>query len=182
MLGHRRTWLAADHAVLAAVTPDHAGRTAGAVVSTVARGGAGWAATSVALAAAGGRYRRAGAEGMVAWLVGQTVAVSAKRATSRRRPPRQGGGPKTRTSSMPSSHTAAAVAYAVAAGSRAPALAAPLGAAAVAVGWSRLSTRKHFPTDVAVGAVVGIAAGTLTAVAARRLEDRSGDESLRATD
>jgi membrane-associated phospholipid phosphatase len=49
---------------------------------------------------------------------------------------------------MPSAHTAAGVAYAVAAGAAAPAIAVPVGALACAVSWSRLSTGRHFPIDV----------------------------------
>ena len=33
--------------------------------------------------------------------------------------------------------------------------------AAGLVAWSRLATTRHFPTDVAVGAAVGLAAGAL---------------------
>ena len=136
--------------------------------SAIARGGSGWAATSAALGVAGGTYRRAGVEGLAAWAVAEATAAALKSATSRPRPWRPRGRGRTRSSSFPSSHTAAGVAYAVAAGSRAPVLAAPLGLAALAIGWSRLENRKHFPSDVAAGAVLGAAVGGGTAAVARR--------------
>jgi membrane-associated phospholipid phosphatase len=60
---------------------------------------------------------------------------------------------------MPSSHTAGAVAYAVAATSRTPVVGLVVVPLAVTVGWSRAATGRHFPTDVAVGAAIGVVAG-----------------------
>jgi undecaprenyl-diphosphatase len=68
---------------------------------------------------------------------------------------------------MPSAHTAAAVAYTVAASSAAPVIAVPVGALACAVSWSRLSTGRHFPTDVAAAAALGLMIGG-TVAATRR--------------
>ena len=135
--------------------------------STAARGGVGWAATSVALGAAGGTYRRAGIEGLAAWAAAESTAAALKAATSRPRPRRPRGRARARSSSLPSSHTAAGIAYAVAAGSRAPVLAAPLGLAALAVAWSRMEKRLHYPSDVLAGTALGIAAGGATAAVAR---------------
>jgi len=59
---------------------------------------------------------------------------------------------------MPSSHTATAFAFATAAAVQHPA-AASLLVPVAAVAWSRLRTRRHFPTDVVAGAVLGVIAG-----------------------
>lgn len=137
--------------------------------SAAARGGSGWAATSIALGAVGGKYRRAGIEGLAAWATAEATAAAIKRTTSRSRPRRQRSRTRPRSSSLPSSHTAAGMAYAVAAGVRAPALAAPLGLAAVAVAWSRMEKRLHYPSDVFAGTVLGVAVGGSTAAIARHL-------------
>lgn len=86
----------------------------------------------------------------------------------RRRPPTSAvakvvpGLPKTKTSSFPSGHTASAFAFAVGAGSELPALAPLLGGLALAVGYSRVHTGAHHPSDVAGGAVLGAAVGLVT--------------------
>jgi undecaprenyl-diphosphatase len=56
----------------------------------------------------------------------------------------------------------------VAAGAAAPAVGAPLGILALAVGWSRLATRRHFPTDVAAAVVLGVVVGATVAEASDR--------------
>ena len=160
---------AADVAVLESIPRGRGAVDSAAVVSNVVRGGAGWAAASAALSLGGGRYRLAAAEGLVAWSAAEASAAGVKRVVSRRRPLRPRGGARTRSSSMPSSHTASAVAYAVAAGARVPALAAPLGLVAGAIGWSRLVSRRHYPTDVVAGGVLGLVVGGATATAARQL-------------
>lgn len=66
-------------------------------------------------------------------------------------------------------------AYAFAAGRAAPELALPLAAASLAVGWSRVATRRHFPTDVLVAVVIGAVAGEVVTVAARRLRRDARD-------
>jgi undecaprenyl-diphosphatase len=144
-------------------------------LSGAARAGGCWWASSAVLFSAGGRYRRAGVDGLAAWGVAELSAQTIKQFTHRRRPrlgPQRGPSPS--SSSMPSAHTAAAVAYAVAASSAAPAIAVPVGALACAVGWSRLSTGRHFPTDVAAAVGLGLVIGT-TVAAARRATRRRGD-------
>jgi undecaprenyl-diphosphatase len=148
---------------------DGGGRAATAV-STVARGGAGWAACS-GLLALDHRTRRAGRDGLVAWAAAQGLAAGLKALTRRRRPRLLGRmGPATHSSSMPSAHTASGVAYAVAAGAAVPAVGAPLGALALVVGWSRLATRRHFPTDVAAAVLLGVVVGAAVAKASDRFE------------
>ena len=77
---------------------------------------------------------------------------------------------------MPSSHTAGAVAYAVAATLRTPAVGVVVVPAAVAVGWSRAATGRHFPTDVAVGAALGAVVGTAVHIIGRRHEHAPSDD------
>jgi undecaprenyl-diphosphatase len=60
---------------------------------------------------------------------------------------------------MPSSHTAGAFAFATAAGIRLPVTAAPFALMAITIAWSRITTKRHFPTDVLVGTLTGCATG-----------------------
>jgi undecaprenyl-diphosphatase len=68
---------------------------------------------------------------------------------------------------MPSSQTAGAVAYATAAVWRSPVTGLVTMPLAMTVGWSRAATGRHFPTDIAAGAALGFAAGTLVHFALR---------------
>ena len=68
---------------------------------------------------------------------------------------------------MPSSHTATAAAYATASTIQHP-LALPLVAPVVVIAWARLKTRRHFPTDVLVGAGIGLVLGMGTGILLRR--------------
>ncbi len=65
------------------------------------------------------------------------------------------------TSSFPSGHAAAA-AFATGVGLEMPALAAPVGALAVAVGVARVVNGVHYPSDIAGGWAVGVGVGMLT--------------------
>jgi undecaprenyl-diphosphatase len=64
--------------------------------------------------------------------------------------------------SFPSGHSASAAAFAVGAASEMPKLAVPLGAAAVAVGYSRVHTGQHYPGDVVAGLALGAGLATAT--------------------
>ena len=66
------------------------------------------------------------------------------------------------TSSFPSGHAAAAAAFATGVGLEMPALAAPVGALAVAVGVARVVNGVHYPFDIAGGWVFGVGVGMLT--------------------
>lgn len=144
----------------------------------------------------GGRPRRAALLGVAAVTLASTAAnLVGKRLVRRPRPDRNATGasaerriPMPASASFPSGHTASAVAFATAVGSALPAGAAPLGALACAVGYSRVHTGVHYPGDVAAGVLIGIAsAAATTAVASRwtansvgrRFEGRKAGRALR---
>jgi membrane-associated phospholipid phosphatase len=66
-----------------------------------------------------------------------------------------------RSSSFPSGHTASAFAFAYGAGGAERPVLLPLLALASAVGYSRVHTGVHHPTDVIAGALIGLGAGRL---------------------
>jgi undecaprenyl-diphosphatase len=134
-----------------------------------------WVATAALLAATGPRGRRSAAEGLVAIGASSLVVNGPLKQLARRRRPAgpmalglspSGRAPK--TSSFPSGHAATAAAFTTAAALASPRLAAPLGAAALAVGWSRIVSVRHFPSDVAAGLAVGAVCGVATHLLARR--------------
>ena len=66
------------------------------------------------------------------------------------------------TRSFPSGHTAAAFAFATGVGRELAWAGPPLYALAALVGYSRVHTGVHYPLDVIVGALAGVALGELT--------------------
>ena len=117
------------------------------------------------LALTGRRGRRAAMAGLTA--AGATAALVnalAKPLGRRARPDREGANvpvarhvPMPTSTSFPSGHTAAAVAFAEAAGRVLPPARPPLLALAAAVGYSRIHTGVHYPGDVLAGAALGVA-------------------------
>jgi len=128
-------------------------------------------ATAAALALSGGASgRRAAFRGMAAVAATATIVNLAIKPISRRaRPDRErasvplGRRVKMPVShSFPSGHTAAAFAFATGAGRSLPWSAPPLSILATLVGYSRVHTGVHYPLDVIVGALSGVAIATVS--------------------
>ena len=78
-----------------------------------------------------------------------------------------------KSSSFPSGHTASAFAFAAAVTPEFPHLALPLYSVASAVGYSRVHTGVHYPSDVMGGAVLGAAVGTVVRAATLSFDTRA---------
>ncbi len=147
-----------------------------------------WLAIAAALAVTGGQAgRRSAVRGTVA--IGVTSALvnlEVKTLWSRRRPDRASAGvPDQRdvrmpaSTSFPSGHTASAFAFASAVGLDQPWLGLALRILAAAVGYSRVHTGVHYPSDVVAGALIGANTGQAVAVLADRLPPARERESRR---
>ena len=137
-----------------------------------------WFLVASVLALLGGPPgRRAAVTGLAAVGAASLVVYPPmKRVGERRRPDRVGLGVPPRrwvrmpsSTSFPSGHSASAAAFAIAVGDVLPALRLPLRAAASVVGFSRVYTGVHYPSDVVVGATAGALLGRWVSRAARRL-------------
>ena len=131
--------------------------------------GLGWVAGGIALAILGGpKGRRAGAATALASLAATYVVQERVKPIFRRVRPfvnREARvvGVRPADHSFPSGHTASSFAAATALALYYP-RAAPLAyAVATAVGMSRVHLGVHFPSDAAVGGVIGVGIGTLSA-------------------
>jgi membrane-associated phospholipid phosphatase len=125
-----------------------------------------WLAVAGGLAVFGGRQgRRAAGRGLVAIAIAAAAANGPAKLLVRRRRPSSHRRPTLirtpRSTSFPSGHTAAAVAFAAGASAELPVLAPVLVPLAGAVAYSRVHTGVHYPSDVAAGAAIGIGAGLL---------------------
>lgn len=140
--------------------------------------GLGWVAGGIALAMLGGaRGRRAGAATAVASLAATYVVQTRVKPIFRRVRPfvnREARvvGTRPPDHSFPSGHTASSFAAATALAFFYP-RAAPLAyGVATAVGVSRVHLGVHFPSDAAVGGVIGIGIGTFSAWVFRKRGSR----------
>ncbi|MFD8972092.1 MULTISPECIES: phosphatase PAP2 family protein [unclassified Streptomyces] len=166
---------AVDGAVYAAVaaTPTPTLDTALRRLSTAANHSKISFGVAAALALVPGRPRRAALAGAGAIAVASASAnILGKRLVRRPRPDREAARvvvsrqvPMPESASFPSGHTASAVAFAAAVGVVMPGVAVPLGALAVAVGYSRVHTGVHYPGDVVAGAVLGVASAAVSLTA-----------------
>jgi undecaprenyl-diphosphatase len=135
-------------------------------------------ATAVGLFAFGGARGRRAALGGVVSVAATSASVNlvGKLLTRRSRPERDLHGvvvrrhvPMPTSTSFPSGHSAAAMAFATGVGHSWPAAAVPLFGLASAVAYSRVHTGVHYPGDV----LVGCASGVLTARLATKALDRA---------
>ncbi|WP_374936724.1 phosphatase PAP2 family protein [Streptomyces sp. Ru71] len=126
----------------------------------------------------GWRGRRAAAAGVAAVVVAQLVSNGVcKQAADRRRPPKDWiphdeVEDRPDSSSFPSGHTAAAVAFTAAVAPAWPLAGALCAVPTAAVAIERVQSGAHYPSDVAAGAVIGLAAAGLTRRAPRLLRHR----------
>ena len=114
------------------------------------------------------RGRRAALRGLAGMVTASTASnVVAKGLVRRPRPavevrPARRPGRTPVTTSFPSGHAAAAAAFATGVGLEMPALAAPVGALAAAVGIARVVNGVHYPSDIVGGWAVGVGVAMLT--------------------
>ncbi|MDH6605568.1 membrane-associated phospholipid phosphatase [Streptomyces sp. SAI-208] len=128
-----------------------------------------WCGAAVAMAWKGGwRGRRAAAAGLVALTVAQLVSNGlCKQLADRPRPPEEWiphdeVADRPDSSSFPSGHTAAAVAFTAAVAPTWPTAGVLCALPATMVAVERVQSGAHYPSDVAGGAAVGLAAAWLT--------------------
>ncbi|MEU5092303.1 phosphatase PAP2 family protein [Streptomyces sp. NPDC021356] len=135
-----------------------------------------WCGAAAAMAwLGGGRGRRAAACGLAALAVAQLVSNGVcKQVADRPRPPKEWFphdevDDRPDSSSFPSGHTAAAVAFTAAVAPPWPAAGAACAVPAAMVALERVQSGAHYPSDVAAGAAVGLASAWLTHHAPRLL-------------
>ena len=129
-----------------------------------------WIAFAAAMSIVGGRKgRRTAVQSLAAVAVTSLLAnLVAKGLFRRRRPSDQADQvpdarrlPMPVSSSMPSGHSASAAAFSGVVGAAYPRLRLPLDVLAAAIGFSRVYTGVHYPTDVVAGWLLGRGIGTL---------------------
>jgi diacylglycerol kinase family enzyme/membrane-associated phospholipid phosphatase len=124
-----------------------------------------WMAMAAAMSLAGGnKGRRTARNGLAAVAITSFLAnLVAKGLFRRRRPidqvPEARRLPTPGSPSMPSGHTASAAAFSCVVGAAYPGLRVPLDALAAAIGFSRVYTGVHYPSDVAIGWLLGRGVG-----------------------
>ncbi|WP_090822095.1 bifunctional phosphatase PAP2/diacylglycerol kinase family protein [Arthrobacter sp. yr096] len=138
-------------------------------LSAAATKGKLWFGIAGIMAAFPGKPRRAAVHGLLALGVASGVTnVIFKRALPRTRPRPEHlplfrfVNPQPTSSSMPSGHSASAVAFAVGTGIVSPALGIALAPIAAGVAYSRVHTGAHWPSDVVLGSALGAGAALVT--------------------
>lgn len=138
-------------------------------LSAAANKGKLWIGIAAIMALFPGRTRRAALHGLLAQAVASAVTnVGFKTLLPRARPlPEHLPAfrfvhPQPTSSSMPSGHSASAVAFALGVGLVRPALGAALAPLAAGVAYSRVHTGAHWPSDVFFGSAIGAGAALAT--------------------
>jgi diacylglycerol kinase family enzyme len=127
-----------------------------------------WIGLAALMSLIGGRKgRKTAVEALSAVGITSFLAnLIAKGIFRRRRPtnpvPEERSLPTPGSSSMPSGHTASAAAFARIFGAAYPSLRIPINALAATIGFSRVYTGVHYPTDVVAGWLLGKAVATFT--------------------
>jgi diacylglycerol kinase family enzyme/membrane-associated phospholipid phosphatase len=128
-----------------------------------------WMGAAAIMAAFPGKPRRAALHGLIAQAVASAVTnVGFKTLLPRARPLPEHlpvfrfVHPQPTSSSMPSGHSASAIAFAVGAGLVQPAIGAVLAPVAMGVAYSRVHTGAHWPSDVFFGSAIGAGAALIT--------------------
>lgn len=128
-----------------------------------------WIGVAAAAALVPGRMRRAAVHGLLAQGVASAVTnLAFKTVLPRTRPLPEHlpvfrfVHPQPTSSSMPSGHSASAVAFALGAGMVQPVLGAAIAPVAAGVAYSRVHTGAHWPSDVLFGSAIGAAAALVT--------------------
>ncbi|WP_411105559.1 bifunctional phosphatase PAP2/diacylglycerol kinase family protein [Streptomyces sp. cmx-4-9] len=128
-----------------------------------------WAGTATALGLFGSpRARKAAVRGMASLALASATINTVGKWSVRRPRPLLYGVPAVRrlttqpqTTSFPSGHSASAFAFAAGVALESPGWGAALAPVAASVAFSRVYTGVHYPSDVAAGAALGVAAGLL---------------------
>ncbi|MDI3194490.1 phosphatase PAP2 family protein [Pseudarthrobacter sp. AL07] len=128
-----------------------------------------WVAAAAVMAAFPGKPRRAAMHGLIAQAVASAVTnVVFKTLLPRARPLPEHlpvfrfVQPQPTSSSMPSGHSASAIAFALGAGMIKPVVGAALAPVALGVAYSRVHTGAHWPSDVVFGSAIGAGAALVT--------------------
>ncbi|MFJ1596549.1 phosphatase PAP2 family protein [Streptomyces sp. NPDC088261] len=138
-----------------------------------------WWAAAVVMASAGGRRgRNAAGAGLAAMGLAEALSNTVgKQLVERRRPPKEWipnaeVEERPTSSSFPSGHTAAAIAFATTVTVVWPAAGAVCAAPALAVAVGRVHSGAHYPTDIAAGTAIGLASTALVLTARHRATQR----------
>jgi len=126
-----------------------------------------WLIVTPVLIMRGPTGRRAALFGWAAIALAAALAKAAEHVTRRARPGQQllhdrlVAGDQPSSPSFPSTHTTPAVAFAGATIAATPKAAWAMAPLTVFVAWSRFAGGRHYPTDVAGGAIIGAAAAAI---------------------